>query len=261
MAKRKHRKNKNNKTLALVFVVVIGFVVVYLFYPEIISIFYTQGQKTQSYDKYKKDLNDYNVFGIDVSQYQANINWDKLFENHQIDFVIVRATMGENKTDSKFTKNWKALKNLKVIKGAYHYYRPDENSSLQAKNFIKNVKLEKGDLPPVLDIEKYSRVQSINSLKNGLLNWLTIVEKHYETTPILYTYNKFYVSTIKTDSRFDKYPVWIAWYNINGDPNTIVNDWIFWQFTEKGLLEGIEGNVDINAFNGKTQDLDGLRIK
>jgi lysozyme len=104
-------------------------------------------------------------------------------------------------------------------------------------------------------------VQSVNSLKSGLLNWLTLVEEHYGTTPILYTYNKFYVSTIQTDRRFDKYPVWIAWYNIKGDPNTILNDWVFWQFTEKGLFDGIEGNVDINVFNGKKQDLDGLRIK
>ncbi|MBN2778280.1 MAG: glycoside hydrolase family 25 protein [Bacteroidales bacterium] len=261
MVRRKRRKNKNTKIIAIIFVLLTIFVSAYFFYPEIISLFNPSGQKTQSYDKFKKELKDYSVFGIDVSQYQADIDWDKLFKNHQIDFVIIRATMGNNKTDSKFTKNWNALRSSDVVKGAYHYYRPDENSTLQAMNYIKNVKLEVGDLPPVLDIEKYSRVQSVNSLKSGLLNWLTLVEKHYGTTPILYTYNKFYVSTIQTDRRFDKYPVWIAWYNIKGDPNTIFNDWVFWQFTEKGLFDGIEGNVDINVFNGKKQDLDGLRIK
>ena len=68
------------------------------------------------------------------------------------------------------------------------------------------------------------------------------------------------MTTIKNDHRFDRYPVWIAWYNVNEDPNTVLNDWVFWQFTDKGLLEGIEGNVDINVFNGKKQDLNGLRI-
>ncbi len=257
---RRRRKKHNRKRLLILLSIVIIVLVGYYFYPDIASLFKNQQQKSQTFETFRKELSNYSVFGIDVSHYQTNIDWEKLLETHKVDFVIVRATMGHNKTDIKFSKNWKALNKAKLIKGAYHYYRPDENSTVQAENYIKNVELKEGDLPPVLDIEKYSRVQSINSLKTGLLNWLEIIENHYGVTPILYTYHNFYISTIKIDSRFDKYPVWIAWYNVKEDPTTVLSDWVFWQFTDKGLLEGIEGDVDINVFNGKINEIEDLRI-
>ncbi len=259
MIRRRRKKNRRN-LLVFLLLILIAVAAAYYFSDEIELFFQKHKQKSQSFELYKKELNKYSVFGIDVSQYQADIDWEELVKKQKIDFIIIRATAGKNKLDTKFKHNWKAVDKSEIIKGAYHYYRPDENSSQQAKFYIKNVDLQEGDLPPILDIEKYSRVQSVNSLKNGLLNWLKIVEAHYDITPMIYTYNKFYVSTLKADSRFDKYPVWIAWYNVNEDPNTVLTDWIFWQFTDKGILKGIEGPVDINVFNGKKQELNGLRI-
>jgi lysozyme len=55
--------------------------------------------------------------------------------------------------------------------------------------------------------------------------------------------------------------LWIAWYNVNGNPNDITSNWVFWQFSDKGRVKGIEGDVDLNVFNGKIKDLDGLRIR
>ncbi len=260
MARRRRRK-KSSKQIIWVAVALLLAVGVFYFYSDIFEIFQPTNRKSEEYSDFKKSLKEYTVFGIDVSQYQADIDWEKLVKEEKIDFVIIRAVAGKDKIDSKFKTNWKSAKDHKLIKGAYHYYRPDENSTDQANFFIKNVILEEGDLPPVLDIEKYSRVQSLTSLKNGLLNWLTIVEEYYDVTPILYTYYNFYNSTLSKDSRFNKYPVWIAWYNITGNPNDVNNDWVFWQFSDKGLLKGIEGDVDVNVFNGKLQDLDGLRIK
>jgi len=257
----KRRKKTRKNRLIILFFTLITAVAVYYFRYDLNMFFVKHRQKPQSFELYQKQLKKYSVFGIDVSTYQKDIDWETVLKEHKIDFVIIRATAGVNNADKRFQKNWKALEDTDIIRGAYHYYRPDENSETQAKFFIKHVKLSDGDLPPILDIEKYSRVQSINSLKQGLLNWLTLVEKHYGITPILYTYNKFYVSTIASDSRFDKYPVWIAWYNENEDPNTILTDWVFWQFTDKGIVEGIEGNVDINVFNGKKEELNGLRVR
>ena len=63
----------------------------------------------------------------------------------------------ENHKDTKFDYNWKQAEKQNLLRGAYHYYRPNENSTEQANFFIKTVKLGKGDLPPILDIEKYSQ--------------------------------------------------------------------------------------------------------
>jgi lysozyme len=262
MARRRRRRHKKSSKqivwLAVVFIAAIG---VWFFYSDVTELFKTKNRKSEDYSVFKKTLKAYSVFGIDISQYQTDIDWEKLTKEEKIDFVIIRAIAGKDRLDTKFETNWESAKDNKIIRGAYHYYRPDENSTDQANFFIKNVKLEKGDLPPILDIEKYSRIQSLTSLKNGLLNWLKIVEEHYGITPILYTYYNFYISTLSEDNRFNKYPVWIAWYNINGNPANIKKDWVFWQFTDKGRLKGIEGDVDVNVFNGKLQDLDGLRVK
>ena len=53
------------------------------------------------------------LFGIDISQYQMDISWDEVLTiNHEfpIDFIFIRATMGEQDQDRTFKKNWKAVK-------------------------------------------------------------------------------------------------------------------------------------------------------
>ena len=194
------------------------------------------------------------AIGFDVSEYQSEIDWEQTYhidESFELSFVFIRATAGKNKTDKRFKENWKASKERELIRGAYHYYRPNENSIEQAENFIKNVKLEKGDLPPVLDIEKLPKSQSIDSLKVGLRRWLKKVEKHYKVKPIIYSGESYYTDFLKEE--FSDYPLWIANYNFWR--NHLEDDWLFWQFTEKAQIQGIEGMVDVNIFNGNKNKL------
>ena len=197
---------------------------------------------------------DEKAIGFDVSEYQSEIDWEQTYhidESFELSFVFIRATAGKNKVDSRFKENWKASKERELIRGAYHYYRPNENSIEQAENFIKNVKLEKGDLPPVLDIEKLPKSQSIDSLKVGLRRWLKKVEKHYKVKPIIYSGESYYTDFLKEE--FSDYPLWIANYNFWR--NHLEDDWLFWQFTEKAQIDGIEGMVDVNIFNGDKNKL------
>lgn len=201
-----------------------------------------------------------NIFGIDVSQYQGVIDWDNveaIEEQFELKFVLVRATAGSRKVDLKFKKNWRNLTESMYIQGAYHYYRPDENSTDQANNFIKNVKLRKGHLPPILDIEKMPKGQSMDKLKEGLQNWLTIIEKHYGVKPIIYTGEKYYEDFLQED--FPGYQFWIA--NYNPWKEKIEDDYLMWQFTEKAQLHGINELVDVNVFNGNVDDLKKVCIK
>ena len=197
---------------------------------------------------------DEKAIGFDVSEYQSEIDWEQTYhidESFELSFVFIRATAGKNKTDKRFKENWKASKERELIRGAYHYYRPNENSIAQAENFIKNVKLERGDLPPVLDIEKLPKSQSIDSLKVGLRRWLKKVEKHYKVKPIIYSGESYYTDFLKEE--FSDYPLWIANYNFWR--NHLEDDWLFWQFTEKAQIQGIEGMVDVNIFNGNKNKL------
>ncbi len=198
------------------------------------------------------------VLGFDVSEYQGKIDWAAIdsVDHYKVHFVFVRATAGSDRVDSKFKSNWEKAKEKSLIRGAYHYYRPNENSIAQAKNFIQTVKLRKGDLPPVLDIEKLPESQSLDSLKLGLKRWLDYVEKHYKVKPIIYSGEKYYEDFLEDE--FDGYTFWIA--NYNPWKETMDDDWNFWQFTEKGVIDGIPEKVDLNLYNGTPKMLQYVTI-
>lgn len=201
-----------------------------------------------------------NAIGLDVSEYQGAIDWTlvKSFEkDYPLEFVFIRATAGKDREDGQFKPNWLGAKNSKIIRGAYHYYRPNENSLEQAQLFIKTVRLQKGDLPPVLDIEKLPKEQSLDSLKVGLKRWLKAVEAHYKVKPIIYTGEKYYDDFLKEE--FSNYLFWIANYNFYREK--IGEDWLFWQFTEKASVSGIKGNVDVNIYNGDVEQLRFITVE
>jgi lysozyme len=206
------------------------------------------------------NLHDDASFGIDISEYQGNINWnelEKIEDEVLIDYIIIRASAGIDKLDSKFKENWKKATHYNFIKGAYHYYRPNENSIEQANNFIKHVKLNKGDFPPILDIEKLPKTQSIDSLKVGLKRWLNKVENHYGIKPIIYSGESYYNNFLHEE--FKDYQFWIANYNL--DQTSHYKDCIMWQFSEKGSVNGIKNPVDLNVLNGNKSKLMNILIR
>jgi lysozyme len=219
----------------------------------------TQSEKNKIDNVFKKY--NINIYGVDFSHYQGVIDWDKLMYIHDstpITFVFLRATMGARRRDKHFKYNWEKAKVHGFVVGAYHYYRPNENSTRQANNFIKRVKLETGDLPPVLDIEKLSTRQSVKNLKIGLKNWLNIVEKHYGVKPIIYSGDNFYKKHLSS-KEFEEYTIWIANFNKVTSPK--VKKWKIWQFSEEGIIKGSYEKVDFNIFRGSPAEFEGLLIK
>lgn len=203
------------------------------------------------------DAHDNHTFGIDVSHYQGKINWSEnmsLYNEIPIDFVILRASAGSNVADKKFKTNYKQAKKYKYALGAYHYYRPNENSTLQAENFLKQTQYLKFHFPPILDIERVPKTQSMERLKEGLKNWLQIVERKTGRKPILYSGEHFYETHLQND--FSNYPLWIANYNFWR--KSMEDDWHFWQFSEKGSVEGIKTPVDVNVSSYTKVELEKL---
>ena len=241
----------------IVFVVpVIFLLLVFIFLAN------SQRERFKSHEEKIFDKYENYIFGIDISHYQSNIDWShlgKLPENRKISFVFIRASVGNNAEDEYFYQNWLKAKQYGYIRGAYHYYRPDENSIEQANNFISLVRLEKGDLPPVLDIEKEATVQSMTKLKKGLKKWLNKIEKYYGMRPIIYTADTYYRDFL-SDTAFRKYKFWIANYNRVFQPQNHDN-WAFWQFTQTGKIKGIKHDVDFNVFSGTLSDLKRMTKK
>lgn len=100
----------------------------------------------------------YSIHGIDVSKYQSVIAWEEVramkVKNIQPGFAFIKATEGIGNTDPQFGRNWKRSKDAGIIRGAYHFFIGSKDGKMQAENFIRQVELNAGDFPPVLDIEQ-----------------------------------------------------------------------------------------------------------
>lgn len=204
----------------------------------------------------------YEIHGIDISHYQGDIDWHTLknegtIKNCPIRFVMIKATEGATKIDENFEDNFYQARENGFTRGAYHFYSVLSPASEQAQHFISQVKLENGDLPPVLDVEHKPKKQTDEEFKHSVLQWLNIVEEHYGVKPILYTYYKFKTRYL-SDEVFDQYPYWIAHYYV--DSVEYKGSWKFWQHTDVGKLPGIEGYVDFNIYNGSFYDLRQMTI-
>lgn len=202
----------------------------------------------------------YSVHGIDVSKHQGNIDWSRVKRMKkngiEIDFVFIKATEGISRQDEKFKSNWKQVAQNGMLRGAYHFYYPSRDAGKQADNFIKMVKLSKGDLPPVVDIELSNGKSSVK-ICEGLTIFIKRLEKQYNIKPIIYTNIHFYNTHLK--GKFDDYTLWIAGYfDHDRFYNEFETPWDFWQHSEKGKVDGIRGNVDFNVFKGDRTKLKNL---
>ena len=204
----------------------------------------------------------YEIHGIDISHYQGEIDWEKLKNNGMIEkypvrFVMIKATEGASRLDENFHDNFYQAREYGFTRGAYHFYSVYSSAKAQAEYFLSQVKLENGDLPPVLDVEHKPKKQTDEEFKQSILQWLDIVEKHYGVKPIIYTYYKFKMRYL-SDAAFDDYPYWIAHYYVEKVEYT--GKWKFWQHTDCGRLPGIKGYVDFDIYNGSYYDLRQLTI-
>ena len=203
---------------------------------------------------------EYPIHGIDVSKYQQTVAWDMVKEmkvgNIQLGFAFIKATEGVENIDPQFKRNWKKSKQAGIVRGAYHFFLSTKDGRLQAENFIDAVELEKGDLPPVVDIEQTYGV-SATVFKKELKEWLEIVENHYRVKPIIYTNVDFYSRYLGKE--FNSYPLWAAHY-FQYDAPRIDRNWDFWQHSEEGRVNGILSKVDFNVFNGDSLQFRSLLL-
>ena len=201
----------------------------------------------------------YKVHGIDVSHHQGAIDWESVKatekEEFPIRFVFMKATEGGDYKDRRFDENFRRAKEAGLIRGAYHFYNPYTDPIRQADFFITQVDLKKGDLAPVLDIERKPRDKA--QLQADLKVFLKRLELHYGVKPIIYTSFKYKTRYLDAPE-FDAYPFWIAHYYV--DSLSYIGTWQFWQHTDYGTVPGIETSVDLNVFNGSLNELNQFRL-
>jgi len=257
------------KKLGCLFTIVVLGVVGYLFQDDIkglISPTHSDPSRNSKVEVSKNDndndhdeIADSQVYGIDISHYQNNEVDQIVQQKDKIQFVICKATEGLTYIDPKFNRNWTTLKEHGVIRGAYHFYRSEDDPEKQATFFLNTIStIEKWDIPPILDFEEggINSSQSIEEVQTGVKSFLELIEKKLGRKPILYTdirtANKYL-----GDPYFSDYPLWIANYINESSPHLPDTwkdrRWTFWQKTSTYQINGQDNDLDL--FHGSYKDL------
>ncbi len=191
--------------------------------------------------------------GIDVSQDQNSVDWPSV-QAAGYAFTFVKATDGETYVDPLFAQNWAGAKAAGLLRGAYHFFRAEDDPQIQAEFFWKTVG-GVGELPMVVDVEE-SMGQPNSVVISNLTSFLNSLQGWTNQQPMIYTDSGFW-NGLGT-SAFGTYPLWIAQYGVAAP--TLPAGWAlydFWQHSETGQVAGIQGNVDLNVFSGSLAALQG----
>ena len=206
------------------------------------------------FSKASVDTSRYPVFGVDVSNYQGDIDWDKL-EEQGVRFAFIKATEGSGHTDESVRRNIERASGTGIKISAYHFFSFDSSGETQAANFIAAVGDDEITLPPVIDIEYYGDKRkhkpSQEETEAILRPLLEKLEEHYGKKPMIYTTLPVYYRYVKES--FSDYPLWIR--SVNFEPDLV--DWTFWQYDDHGKLEGYYGDeecIDFNVYRYKDLD-------
>ncbi len=191
---------------------------------------------------------EYPVRGIDISAHNGAVDFE-LLAGQGIDFVYIKATEGTDFIDRYYLDNSRRALRSGIPTGAYHFFRFDTDGELQGLNFHNALRGREFLLPPAIDIEEWGNPDGHATAKivERLRRMLQTMER-LGHTPILYTNKDGYNRFIK--GNFDNYPLWICSFT---DPplETPRANWVFWQYSHRGKVEGIDGSIDLNVYQGK----------
>lgn len=190
-----------------------------------------------------------NLKGIDISHHNNDngvIDFKKV-KASGVSVVYVKATEGAVYTDPFFHQNVQSAHAADLKVGMYHFVNPDCDTESQAQHFAATVKGLPMDCLPAIDYETpcmLTRDQH-TALAKALLDRVKVLTGR---DAILYTYTNFiqehFTVTLKG------YKLWIADYRSETAPgeNGVWTDWTGFQYSEKGIVSGINGNVDLDVF-------------
>jgi len=194
------------------------------------------------------------VWGIDISHHQNNINWNAM-NKRKPHFIFLKATEGTTHKDTKYKEYKKKAESLDIITGAYHFFSYSSNGYDQAIEFIKFSKLQKGNLPYVLDAEYRGTMPSNAKVTKELISFIRTIQTKTGQNPIIYCDYDYYIQYLKGKLK-GSYPLWICDYRREPKCN-----YKFWQKTDKYQHPSCKSRLDFNLFNGNLAQLKALQMK
>ena len=199
---------------------------------------------------------------IDVSEWQGDIDWAKA-KADGVEGVIIRLGYGEgNNADKKAQRNISECKRLGIPFGIYWYSYADtpsiakeEGADVVAK--LKQFGVNASDLayPVYYDLEKWTweghQPPTDPNVYNDIVNnWYSALQSAGYKNLSVYSYTSYLQGPLKHADIYAK-TTWVAQYGARMGFDSFPTDSRGWQYTSSGKVDGISGNVDMNAFGNK----------
>ena len=203
--------------------------------------------------------------GLDVSHYNGQIDWMRVAADpSRPAFAYAKASEGCTNADRLFADNYAGIKESKLLRGAYHMFRPDQPALEQADHFLSILAKARAqassgaDLAPMLDVETPGSGVTPAAYATAVSAWLDAVGAKLQCKPVIYTSASFWNTNVGSFAAFIAFPLWIAEYTARPEPvlPSGASRYDLWQYSETGRIAGIAGSVDLDRFNG---GMDGLR--
>ncbi len=181
-------------------------------------------------------------YGIDVSNHQGAIDWDRV-AGDDIDFAYAKATEGGDFTDARFAANWAAAGDAGLERGAYHFFTLCTPGDAQARHFLSVVPDDADALAPAVDLELAGNCRDRPdnaTVQRELAAFLALVEEATGHEVILYVGDDF-EGRYPVRRQLDR-PIWHPRFLRR--PN--VDRWVIWQVMGFAHVDGIDGSVDLD---------------
>ena len=212
------------------------------------KIYYSSASTTISG---KTNSTDTEIAGIDVSAHNQTIDWERV-KKAGVEFAILRCGFGQDyksQDDKYFARNVSECERLKIPYGVYlySYALNKKTASSEADHALR---LLKGHTPKygvwfdMEDADKYKQrngMPSDETLVNICVEFCDKMIKNGYKTGIYASLSWF--KNQLNDSKLDKYDKWVAQWN---DKCSYTKDYVMWQYTSSGLVDGINGRTDMN---------------
>lgn len=199
---------------------------------------------------------------IDVSEWQGDIDWAKA-KADGVEGVIIRLGYGEgNNADKKAQRNISECKRLGIPFGIYWYSYADTPSIAKGEGADVVAKLRQfgvnaSDLayPVYYDLEKWTweghQPSTDPNVYNDIVNnWYNALQSAGYKNLSVYSYTSYLQGPLKHADIYAK-TTWVAQYGARMGFDSFPTDSRGWQYTSSGKVDGISGNVDMNAFGNK----------
>lgn len=186
--------------------------------------------------------------GIDVSYYQGDISWSRV-HRAGIRFAFIRVADGTDVLDTKFEQNWKAAHEAAIPRGVYQYFRANESPIDQADLVIAALRRNgSGELPPVIDVESTEGLP-LSDVAAAARQWIDHIRTELHVEPIVYTNPGMW--GLRGAPELATQPLWLAHYTSTCPMIPPPwRRWSAWQYSEGGRVDGIDGFVDLDVWNG-----------